>query len=790
MGSSRRWSWFTLWLYFLLGFASTLAQAFLLREFLFLCYGSELYLGLVFAAWLFWIGVGAEVGSRVAPRLSQPRTVFGVALIAASPVLGCQIAALRSARAWLHIAAGLNLGVGHVILVTLIALLPAAFFPGFVFPLALRAGSSEEDPKEVAKLYIAESAGSLFAGVLFSFLLVALLGAMVSASLAFVLLASSGLLVLLAGGKPFAPQSAKRSAASVLIAALLALDLGVVVISVRLEKQTILRRWHSLKTGSQLIWSRDSKYQNACLSTSGDQFNVFTDGHYAFSFPDPYQSAVNAAILLSQHPKPQSMLVVGDGLEDLIVQLLCTPVRQVDWVQRDPAMARWVHNHLPKATRAALRTERLHIVFTDGRRFVHQITRRYDLIYVNAADPSTALANRYYTREFFERCAAVLRPGGVFSTRMMLTEGYVGEEMGAVGGTIYRTLKDVFPHIMLCPGDNTFLFASRQANVVSDEADVLRKRLAHWVGSHRQTDILPEVLYSFYLPGHVAAVLQRLEAWSLVPLNTDLRPTAYFKYVRLWDRMTGEHLRKTSRRLHSYRLIGGVLLAVVAALSGWSVLRRRRRGPSDAVPLFCALVAGLAAMALELVVLLYYQTKFGYLYQMIGLLVAAFMVGLALGGFVARRIVGNLRLCLFAASAVLLATAAFSVALPWILEGLWRVSATVGGVSEFCFPVLLLLAGGLTGAGLPLLVVLSGHSVGNLARATGRVSRADHLGGALGALFGGAYLLPVLGLVATCQVVAGLTFFSGVLLFTAGMVYNDSGSEDPASGGLPSGLEG
>ena len=51
-----------------LGFTSTVGQILLMRVLIVVFYGNEVSLGIILAAWLFWVGLGSLLAARVVPR--------------------------------------------------------------------------------------------------------------------------------------------------------------------------------------------------------------------------------------------------------------------------------------------------------------------------------------------------------------------------------------------------------------------------------------------------------------------------------------------------------------------------------------------------------------------------------------------------------------------------------------------------------------------------------------------------------------------------------------------------
>lgn len=171
-------------------------------------------------------------------------------------------------------------------------------------------------------------------------------------------------------------------------------------------------------------------------------------------------------------------------------------------------------------------------------------------------------------------------------------------------------------------------------------------------------------------------------------------------------------------------------------------------------------VIGGLGMAMELVLSYAYQAVAGSLYQEIGLIVATFMGGLVLGGIWIQsrlaRLPGNNR----SLGWVLIGLAA-STALIGILQT-WDPLAGMGPVWQQALLLLqLLVVGAGTGIAFPLagqIVVRSGAPVG---RTAGWLDGLDHLGAAMGALFAGLILVPVLGRDVTCGLLATACALAG-----------------------------
>jgi hypothetical protein len=94
--------------------------------------------------------------------------------------------------------------------------------------------------------------------------------------------------------------------------------------------------------------------------------------------------------------------------------------------------------------RALLADPRLRLVAADGRAALTHGGDRYDLLEADALWPEAAYSGNLYSVEFFRRCAARLKPGGILCT-------------WAPTPRIYASFSRVFPHVMGTPSRDILL---------------------------------------------------------------------------------------------------------------------------------------------------------------------------------------------------------------------------------------------------------------------------------------------------------------------------------------------
>ncbi len=715
----------TVWL-LVIGLVSVLGQVALLRELTVAFYGSELIVILAIGAWLLCTALGSLLGR---PAGERPAAHARVLLLVTGLALPASVVFVRGVRQVFGAVPGAYLPFPQQLLALFVSLLPVGLLLGLLFRWVARLYVGEG--RTLAGAYAIESAGGLAGGVLATLSLAA---GIQNLRLAL----GCGLVSLVAAAFPW--RGRPRWLVPLGVPGLLLLGLAFVEGRVLDDRTTA---W----SHPQLLASRDSPYGRVTLTETAGQVSVFEND--ALAFESEGTSAEELAHLAAlQRPAPKTLLLLGGGVEGLLQELLKYRPDRLEYVELDRVRLEMVTAAMPEL-RELRADDAVAVRIADPRRYLDRAPR-YELIVVAMPEPASAQANRFYTREFFAQCAAHLAGNGVLAFRMKMAENVWTPSQARRSGSIYRALSEVFADVVVLPGTSAIVLASNTK--LTRDPEVLVGRL--------ETRAIPTRLVSapyiryLYTSDRFEENRQRLSA-STAPANTDLRPISYQYTLILWlSRFFPEMSWIDLPQWRTGSFLSSPWTWAFVGLLAFGFLVVRSRPSARRVSLVA--VAGFLGMLLEAVLILGYQTARGVLYQDLGLLLAAFMAGLAAG---AAAVSAWFRLGdrapispRYLGPALLLTFALLGLALARLVEA--------GALASLPLCAALLFASGFLVAAVFAFQGL--HHNPEQRPLVAPLYAADLLGGCLGSLAASLFLIPILGLPGTAHLAALLA--AGALL--------------------------
>jgi len=769
--------------YFSLGAFALISQTMILREFFVVVYGNEFIFGVLLTNWLVGIFGGALAGAALSERSKNNLLLFALSILAMSMLLPLSITLTRLLYSISGTAAGTFIGFFKVFWLSACFIIPISFFIGFVFPIAARVqlyhqpADKDCEPTQnqkvqgLSRIYIYEAFGSLLAGVVYTFWLAGALNSYQIAAL--VTLPLTFCTCLLLRGSNY-----KKVKVIALLIFAFTLISCLTPVSNYYDRLTVAQRWRSVST-IPLTYSVESRYQNIAVANLEGQYNLYLNTMFASVFPNDQDNMVLAAHLICQHPAPKRILVIGDAVSGLAKFLLRFDVEKVVSVEIDAQTVAAILLFLPEEDKKVLKDPRFKIVIRDGRKYVKDLLNAdpdskndgpFDLVYVNVSEPSTLLLNRYYTAEFFNDLAQVMPPDGVTAIKITSSENYEKGVVSAYTSSVYNTLKAVFPQTAVTPGTENFIVASRLPGIVGDDPLLLEER---YESKGVEPLRLGMIFESIYPKEKTHAIKTTLQTNQDIKINTDETPIAslYFNKIIGWyGRSSVSRLLGFFEKIQLRDIFFFLSVLFLIRILYVSLLLHKRPTAQEQVLRFHTLTAvfasGLTGLSLELVILYTFQSNYGEIYHVIGLIIALFMFGLPLGAIASNRLAAMKHLhkrnrIISLISFIQIVTAAFAYSLPWMMK--WFIKTAL--LNQAVIFISVMTAGFAIGLIFPLTVHLYLGRQEKAGRTAGIINAFDHFGAAVGAFFIGTLLLPVIGVEKVCTVTALFPFVASVLLF-------------------------
>jgi predicted membrane-bound spermidine synthase len=735
-------------LIFSYGLFSISAQALLFREFITTFEGNDISVGIFFAYWFLWVGLGAIVTYKA--RIITEKLLKNIEFLFLSyiPAFILQSILIIQARELVGIESFTLWSVRSILSVSIIINAPVSFITGMLFPITCRwAGQDQKLP--VSKVYILEALGSFVGGLGVTVLLaLSITSATVFFILALFVSVSAALSQLTRTKQHDIPILKRFRQVKLQLISLIPLCI-LLCLFIRIDKTLInytrTIKWTKLLPADSLAGSFQTQQAEYLYGIYQNQWVAMCQGSVIETLPDESTAGQIAAIGLSQKPDSTKILVIGSGL-GLCQQFLRLPqIKAVSWAYPDSEYMKHVDKVIPRELKIA--DDRLHYLTGDIRLLLPEEKNVFDIVILNLPDATSSALNRYFTLEFYNQVKTALKPDGILQVRITGGENIMGTELINLGASTKLTLEKVFSQLVLTPGEDTWFLASDSNNLTGDPG-TLQDRFSTIKNANNIFN--SKALLSVYLPDRAATAVKNYSSADLpeeLLVNLDSKPLTHLYSLLLAAKQSGAPVTK----LIKYLALTGPFVFVIPVLV-FVVLRIiyilktiQRSNQQDDLQHksgfdsnFLVFSAGIVAIGVVIVLMYLYQTRFGSLYLHIGVVSSLFMVGLTIGAAIIKNLLTSDRkpkpeILLFAAIVVhsaILCTIAF-----WPDEQL----------THTIFAVAFVLCGLCAGCYFPIAARQLADCAFDAGQAGGKLETADHLGAAAGGLLTSLALVPVLG---------------------------------------------
>jgi len=569
----------------IMGISSILLQIICLRTLLAVFSGNELIIGLTLSAWLMLVGIGSRTGSFIKKDRAFAYSLLLLGLIAQPSIFLMKMIRFMGSYGPGEVIPFHTTLLGTVFTLFLLCLAVGLQFPLAVYYLRHRAGL----------VYALEATGAFIAGCIFTLFLAG------QVNMNTLTMAVSLMCILTS------------------IAMLKRYSLIPLLIIPILFNQVPEIISHTEYKDMELISTTESRYGEIVVLKTGTQYSIYSSGKYLFSYPDPETEELRVHLPFTLHERPERALIVG-GSPALIREVLRYPVKEVDYVEIDPVVIEISRSILNENDLQLLNDPRVGIYAMDARKYIKEAEGKYDLIILNIPGPETANLNRFYTVEFFKETQKILNESGILYLSLPTSFGYIGRRMQMTNGSVFASIKQVFPYVVVSSEEYGIIAGSRKK--IEIDPEVLSKRFTDRNLNTRS--FRPFIIRDAFSPLKVMMVEERLG--KVRQINTDMRPVSYLYNMMLWSEMHGGRWLNAilDMSTESIIIVMGILLILPALICRFSKKEA----------LYLISTTGFLTMAVSIIIILAFQSSRGYVYEAIGILTGTFMLGSAMGGYI------------------------------------------------------------------------------------------------------------------------------------------------------------
>ncbi len=746
------------------GFSGIVGQMILLRELLIVFSGNEFSIGIILANWLILEAFGSFFVGKRAERTKHPLGLYVVFTILFSCALPAMVYSARLVRIVLGASIGEGIGIVPVLYSSFFILLPVSILHGalFTFGCKVYTTCTAADAAHVGKAYVYEIVGTIAGGIAWTYLLIPYVPtfhAAVGVAAANFLICT--MLLLPTAEEGTIMRKAGSAVTALLFAAAVCSLFGGYV--QKLHQRSIETQW----APQNLVHYQNSKYSNISVTEKHHQYTFFLDGipHIMSPVPDILFVEEFVHLPMLSHPDPQHLLFLSGGAGGVIHEALKHPgARTLDYAELDPMILELIREFPTHLTESEMNDERVKVSHMDGRLYLKTTQNRYDIVFVGIREPSDLQTNRFFTHEFFSLADRKLNEAGILAFSIPGSLTYLSDELRDLNASIYHTVRDVFSHVRVIPGDGSNLYLASQSRDISLMNSSVFAQRAFERNLSGELPV-PRHIANKLHPGWMTWYADFIEGRSNL-INKDFRPIGVYYSISHWNILFTPALRELFARLGTLRIrtlfIVGMPVIFIPVL-----ISRRHKLPGTGIPLSIG-TSGFAGMVFDLALIFAFQAMFGYVFSWIGLLVTCFMLGSACGAAAVTVLIRRIRNPEKWYLALELGIICYALVLPFIFLALQPFMDNPVLFSSFRVVILFLtfVSGLIISAQFPLAnkLYLSGHP--DLSKSVGLLYGSDLLGGWIGGIFGGVVLLPVLGLLGTCMAAVLVKAFSFAVLIS------------------------
>ena len=711
-----------------IGMSSVIMQILMMQELISQFYGNELCIGTTLAFWLIWTAAGSGLLPKLFPMPVHAKNRIAALQLIWVILIFFTLWFLRSVKHWTHIPASEMLGFIPIMIMTAMILGPFCLLSGYLYALACHWKHTESSHFSPPQVYTLESIGAGLGGLLASLIMIHTLS-------------SFQTILLVSGINLFSVFIMTKSVKRRLCLTWPVLT-GYIILWI--VSPDIQNRLDMLSYPNQsIVLSKNTPYGQIHITRLQDQYNIYQNGLWMYTSPDPLSAESSVHFALLQHPAPKRILQISGGI-DLLNEILKHPsVQRIDYVEINPALTKMIVKSIPGAKQLLTDTH-IHIHHMDARRFIEQSGQSYDVILSSLPNPYTNQLNRFYTLDFFKEIKNHLNDQGLFAFQVRAEENVINPELSDFLSMLSATVRDVFPDLTILPGEIQHWFASTEPGLTFSNPDRFQKRIDN---RQLQTRYIRKYYIQYTLShDRVCRISEYIHPTS--QRNTDFQPLGYYYNTVLWASHFWHGFKSVYQKLsmlHGRHLAGSIMILFLLILF---IQRWKSELPWDKMYLLGSIwIVGFTEISLEIILILGFQILWGATYQIMTMLIAAYMLGLSLGSLFALKFYQILSARFKTFSWIQMFMSFYILMCVISIIFFQRIqNHTMDRLIPPVFLLLTLFAGLLGGFQFVLANHLYIDSKKNLARQAGFLYSSDLSGSAFGAFVCSVLLIPILGI--------------------------------------------
>jgi len=741
-----------------IGLTSVTTQILIIREMTTIFQGNELSLGTMLGVWLFWTGIGSLLLPKISFLKNYPLKKISIVQIVLTVLLPLYLLLIRSAKHILSLTPGEIIGYIPMFIISLMVLAPFCLLSGYLYSISCEWVENiiSQGSKSIARVYIWDAVGASLGGVLASLFLIKFL----SPFQILTILASLNLMAAVhnRGINPF--KSVYLRIIWVGVLPLLFLFWGFFY-SPEIQSYSNQILWK----GYNIITTKNTPYGNVAVTRQKEQISVFHNGLHLFTLPDPLTAEKSVHYSLLQHKNPENVLLVSGNVQASLAEALKHPsLKSLYYVELDPAIIEYALKFGDTTASEIIADPRVTVKNIDARLFIKQTEEKFDLVILNLPHPYTAQLNRFYTVEFFREVKNILEKNGILSLTVEGTANVISPELSDYLNMIHATLKKIFSETVLLPGETIRIFASQNKKFLTADPDILVKRL-------KKRNIHTEYIREYYLPYQLSEERRNylnstIKPVSKAAVNRDLHPLGYYYHTILWSTAYMGGFKRIFHFFSHIKIWQVILFLIIITVLIYLLNKNAPPSLSMWSVGFSIIGVGFTEISIEFILILAFQILHGYVYQMLAVLIAGYMIGLALGGWsslLSRIKDKNIHLLFQNIQFFMFILPVFIGIILYIFHNV-KVFSTNTAVLAFPFTFILMICGFLGGFQFALGNHMFFKFKKSVSKTAGFLYCIDLLGSAGGALLTSAFFIPILGINKTLAILAFLNFSGFVLL--------------------------